>query len=343
VPAYKDNKGRWYCKFYTDTWQGEKKQVLKRGFATKKEALAYEYEYKANTSHSPDITLRTLYNEFMKDYKANYRPTSYNITRSIIERHILPYFADTPINAITPMMYRKWQNEIKTKKLTDSTKKNIETSFRKLLNFAVKFYDLQHPPFKAVASIGKMTAKEKVITEKDFHKLEQYFDVVDHAIFSILFYGGLRLSELRGLTVQDFDFKNNRISINKQLIKDSPSELKTDTSKRVISMPQFVMDRIRAFLDALAADSRFPFLVWTPAIIRHRLTRYCKYAGIEPISPHTLRHSHATLLITNSIPINIISKRLGHANITTTLNIYSHCFKNSDADVVALLDSIVSK
>ena len=81
------------------------------------------------------------------------------------------------------------------------------------------------------------------------------------------------------ISLQDFDFKNNQISINKQLIKDSPSELKTDTSKRVISMPQFVMDRIRDFLDALAADSRFPFLVWTPAIIRHRLARYCKYAG----------------------------------------------------------------
>ncbi len=340
MPAYKDNKGRWYCKFYADTWDGNKKQILKRGFSTKKEALAYEYEYKANKSHSPDITLRTLYNEFIKDYKANYRPTSYDITRSTIKRHILPYFADTPINAITPIMYRKWQNDIKGKELTDSTKKNIETAFRKLLNFAVKFYNLQTTPFKAVASIGKMTAKEKVISIDDFNKLEKCFDVVDHAIFDILFYGGLRLSELRGLTVSDFDFKNNQISINKQLIKDSPSELKTDTSRRVISMPQFVMNRIRTFLDALAAESQFPFLVWTPTIIRHRLTRYCKYAKIEPISPHTLRHSHATLLITKGIPINIISKRLGHANITTTLNIYSHCFKNSDADVVALLDSI---
>jgi integrase len=181
-------------------------------------------------------------------------------------------------------------------------------------------------------------AKEKVISVDDFHKLEQNFDIVDHAIFGILFYGGLRLSELRGLTVQDFDFKNNQISINKQLIKDSPSELKTDTSKRVISMPQFVMDKIRAFLGALAADSRFPFLVWSPDVIRSRLTRYCKRAGIEPITPHALRHSHATILITNNIPVNIISKRLGHANITTTLNVYSHCFNNSDGDVVAIFE-----
>jgi integrase len=340
VPAYKDNKGRWYCKFYTDTWQGEKKQVLKRGFATKKEALAYEYEYKANTSHSPDITLRTLYNEFMKDYKANYRPTSYNITRSTIKRHILPYFADTPINAITPIMYRKWQNEIKSMKCSDNTKKNIETAFRKLLNFAVKFYNLKAVPFKAVSSVGRIMAKEKVITLDEFHKLEKNFDTVDHAIFDILFYGGLRLSELRGLTLPDFDFTKNQISINKQLIKDIPSDLKTGASKRVISMPQFVMDRIKTFLDALAAESQFPFLVWSPDIIRKRLTRYCKQAGIEPITPHALRHSHATILITNNIPINIISKRLGHANITTTLNVYSHCFNNSDGDVVAIFEKV---
>ena len=126
MPAYKDNKGRWYCKFYTDTWQGNKKQILKRGFPTKKEALAYEYEYKANTRHSPDITLRTLYNEFIKDYKANYRPTSYNITRSTIKRHILPYFADTPINAITPIMYRKWQNEIKSMKCSETQRRTLK-------------------------------------------------------------------------------------------------------------------------------------------------------------------------------------------------------------------------
>lgn len=60
MPAYKDNKGRWYCKFYADTWDGNKKQILKRGFSTKKEALAYEYEYKANTSHSPDLVSKHI-------------------------------------------------------------------------------------------------------------------------------------------------------------------------------------------------------------------------------------------------------------------------------------------
>ena len=209
-----------------------------------------------------------------------------------------------------------------------------------MLNFAVKFYNLQTTPFKAVASVGRIMAKEKVITLDDFHKLEKNFDTVDHAIFGILFYGGLRLSELRGLTFPDFDFTNNRIAINRQLIKNTPSELKTGASKRVISMPQFVMDRIKNFLDALAAESQFPFRVWSPDIIRKRLVSYCKQAGIEPITPHTLRHSHATILISNNIPINIISKRLGHANITTTLNIYSHCFNNFDNDVVAIFEPV---
>jgi len=59
MPAYKDNKtGKWFCKFYYTDWQGNNRQKWKRGFATKKEALAYERDFLERQSESMKLRLR---------------------------------------------------------------------------------------------------------------------------------------------------------------------------------------------------------------------------------------------------------------------------------------------
>ena len=68
MPAYKDNKtGKWFCKFYYTDWQGNNRQKWKRGFATKKEALAYERDFLEKQSANPDMTFQNLYELYMED------------------------------------------------------------------------------------------------------------------------------------------------------------------------------------------------------------------------------------------------------------------------------------
>ena len=68
MPAYKDSKtGTWFVKFYCKDWTGENKQIKKRGFATKREALDYERNYKIRQENNLDMTLESLSMWIMTD------------------------------------------------------------------------------------------------------------------------------------------------------------------------------------------------------------------------------------------------------------------------------------
>lgn len=80
-----------------------------------------------------------------------------------------------------------------------------------------------------------------------------------------------------------------------------------------------------------------------PATVRKSWKRLVKRLGIENINFHALRHSHATLLLREGISPKVISERLGHANITTTLNIYAHVTPGMQRQAVKAFDRILEK
>ena len=78
MPAYKDNNtGNWFIKFYYTDWQGIKQQKWKRGFATKKEALAFERDFLEKQSANPDMTLQNLFELYMEDMTARLFPSDF--------------------------------------------------------------------------------------------------------------------------------------------------------------------------------------------------------------------------------------------------------------------------
>ena len=113
MPAYKDEKtGKWFCKFYYTDWQGNNRQKWKRGFATKKEALAFEREFLEKQSANPDMTFQSLYELYMEDMTARLKQSTILTKKHICENHILPFFGKKPINEIKASDVRRWQNQL---------------------------------------------------------------------------------------------------------------------------------------------------------------------------------------------------------------------------------------
>ena len=113
MPAYKDNKtGKWFCKFYYTDWQGNNRQKWKRGFATKKEALAYERDFLEKQSANPDMTFQNLYELYMEDMTARLKKSTILTKKHICETHILPFFVKKPINEINASDVRRCQNQL---------------------------------------------------------------------------------------------------------------------------------------------------------------------------------------------------------------------------------------
>ena len=112
----KDN-GTWYVQFrYTD-WRGERQQKLKRGFPTKKAALAWEREFLMKKQADLNMTLESFVELYTQDVKPKLKLNTWLTKESIIQKKILPYLGKRKLSEITPQDIFCWQNEIR--KITD--------------------------------------------------------------------------------------------------------------------------------------------------------------------------------------------------------------------------------
>lgn len=111
MPAYKDEKqNTWYCQFYYEDWQGDKKKKKKRSFKTKKEAQEWENSYKLSANANMDMKLGEFVEIYFRDKVGELKERSIKNKRYMMEAHILPYFESKPMNAITPSDIIQWQN-----------------------------------------------------------------------------------------------------------------------------------------------------------------------------------------------------------------------------------------
>lgn len=252
MSVYKDKKTNlWYCIFrYTD-FTGNRKQKLKRGFRLKKEAEEWERKFLETYTQSADITFETLCFHYMEDRKVNMKPTSYNNKTNIVNNHYLPYFKDMRLNEITPLVIRKWQNNLISAGYKPTYLRGLHQQLSAIFNYAIKYFGLKDNPCKVTGSIGSTKAGEM-----QFWTLDQYNQfmacltgkryAMHRVMIPTLFWTGMRIGEMLALTIDDIDKENLTISINKtykQLNgKDIIQSPKTEKSNRTIDIPQQLAD-----------------------------------------------------------------------------------------------------
>lgn len=155
---------------------------------------------------------------------------------------------------------------------------------------------------------------------------------------------GVRLGELMGLEWPDVDFKNGIISINRssQYLADMgvfTKVPKTESSIREIAIPEFIISLLEEYKLWYEDQKSFYGELWTnsdrlfvqadgkpmhPSTISKWFVKYVGQIGLPVINFHGLRHTNASLLVAQNIDIAVISARLGHAQISTTLDFYVH-------------------
>ena len=103
MPAYKDqNKGTWYVSFYYEDWNGQRKKKLKRGFVTKRDALAWEREFLLQKTADLTMGFEKFVELYITDKEKRIRENTWSTKEHIIQKKILPYFAKKRICDITP-------------------------------------------------------------------------------------------------------------------------------------------------------------------------------------------------------------------------------------------------
>lgn len=197
-------------------------------------------------------------------------------------------------------------------------------------------------------------------TDKDFYSLEEterFLELLEseslnwRLFFTLAIYGGFRRGELFGLEWKDIDFDSGVITVNRTsnytvtrgVFTDTP---KTKGSRRSLKMPDCVMQLLRQYRSEQAAarlqtgdqwqESDRLFVSWNgkpmhPNRAQNWLTNFCNRTGMRHVNIHSFRHLNASLLINSGADIKTVSSALGHAQTTTTLNIYAHTFAAAQA------------
>lgn len=347
MPSYKNQKrNTWYCAFYFTDWQGKRKKKKKEGFKTKREAQEWERKFLEQYAGTPDISFDVLLTEFKKKQKANTDYRTYLGQCNIITNHIEPYFKEKSIDKINKQSILSWKENLLSKNFSAYYARRIYNTLKNIFKFAVENYNLPSNPCPSNQSFGKVNKILNYWTIDEFRTFASALRKPHHIMeFYMLFWTGMRCGELLGLTWDDIDFDSNSISIVKSYYRleraDHFTPGKTDNSRRIVIMPQFLSDMLKDFKRMSAYASNRVFDV-TKSAIDHQFNRTIAKCGVKKIRLHDLRHSHASLLINNAKfqPIEV-ADRLGHSDASITLKIYSHFYEKNRSELANKLNDIL--
>lgn len=366
----KKNDGSWEVYFYyQESLTGKRKRKHKTGFATKKQAIEWANSFLDRQNPKCDMKFKDFYQIYLEDQKVRLRESTVRTKEYIVELKILPYFGERKLNEITPGDIRQWHQVLMKAefdkdmhageaegsmsgikdKYSPTYLKTIHNQLSAIFNYAVQYYDLSRNPCKVAGGIGKDNADEMQFwTQEEFETFLEFVSdkPVSRTAFNVLFWGGLRIGELLALTLADVDFEEKTIRINKSYqrirSKDVITEPKTEKSKRIITIPDFLVEELQGYVGMLygimETDRLFNI---TKSYLEHEMKRGCELSGVKKIRLHDLRHSHASLLISKlgAQPLQV-AERLGHERIQTTLNTYSHLYPNQGRELADKLDKL---
>ena len=251
----------------------------------------------------------------------------------------------------TQLVRKKGNNGSKTKKpLSGKTILEHHRLLRAMLHRAVYWQLIVSNPAERVqppkAKKPKRRSYDDEQTKILLENLEKLTveDTKYKVAIILTIFTGVRLGELMGLEWQDVDFRNGIISINRssQYLSDMgvfTKVPKTESSIREIAIPEFIISLLEEYKLWYEDQKSLYGELWTnsdrlfvqadgkpmhPSTISKWFVKYVGQIGLPVINFHGLRHTNASLLVAQNVDIAVVSARLGHAQISTTLDFYVH-------------------
>lgn len=192
---------------------------------------------------------------------------------------------------------------------------------------------------------GLRSTKRTVPDDAALEAVRTRTDVFLAPLVLTCLYAGLRRGEALALRQEDIDRKARIIHVTKavEFIGNRPEikTPKTSTGVRDVPIPSMLMPLLPKEKGYLFPGSD-PDTPMTKTMFRKRWMAYCREIGHD-ITPHQLRHGYATFLYEAGVPVLAAQKMLGHANASTTMNIYTHLRKQQEESAAVMLDTYLSE
>ena len=317
-------------------------------------------------------TYRELVALWWESYKNTIKPNSQQSMEGIVRLHILPVFGDYKLDKLTTPIIQQQVNKWADKANKGEKGAYVNYSFlnninRRILQYGVTMQVIQHNPARDVIIPRKQQNKEHKVKFFSNQELKQFLDYLedldqssyenffDYVLYKTLLASGCRIGEALALEWSDIDLKKGTISISKTL--NRYQETNTPKSKaglREIDIDKATVSLLKQYKKRQQVQSwqlgRSEGIVFTPfttkyayaCLLRKRLQSHFKAAGVPDISFHGFRHTHATIMLYAGIEAKDLQYRLGHSNISMTLNTYVHATKEGAKKAVSIFEAAIS-
>lgn len=290
-------------------------------------------------AETADLWWEESYEQLASQTIKGYKPA---MARAIEE------FGNDPIDVIQPKDIQQFYKEMALRGFSSKTIANHRIVLNQIFNFAILEGDIQYNPCVSVKlpkAAKKQTREAASTTDED--KILQSDHEWLFPLFALL--TGLRKGEILALQWKDIDFESNVIHVTKSIehIGEEPrvKTPKTESGTRIVPLLSVLKEKIEPHK---GKPNQFIFSEddgKTP--LRNKryqklFTDYCKEVGIS-CTAHQLRHSYATIAVEEDVNPKDLQNALGHADITTTMNIYAEARKRSVEKVAEKLNSRFSR
>ncbi|MGX6962465.1 site-specific integrase [Vagococcus xieshaowenii] len=335
--------------------------------------LLFEFENDAPKNEQKTTTINEMYNLWFDTYKDTVKETTYRQTDRRMKEYVLPVFGDMIIERITPKFAQREINKWAEKFGMYTA---LLTYLIKVCDYAVMLEVVESNPFRKIVKPKRIAKKSKkklkyytsselrVFLESTEKRLLEahsnqpvhlYYSKLDVALFRLLAFSGIRIGECLSLYWSDLDFDKNTLSISKSLTQVKGgyeiSTTKTFSSVRTITLDHETLATLRKwkleqakFLlrNGFKNDKNLLFTDWKGKLLSHpningRSRRIAEYANLPCIGLHGFRHTHATLLFESGVSPKEIQHRLGHSDISMTLDTYTHVTEQTERKAINTL------
>ena len=332
---------------YRDPVTNKQKQILRRGFKLKREAAECEHKLKYGNKTSQTVSQTTRFCDIVELWEDTLQSTA-NM-KETRKTHFLRRFGayyEMPLNKFTKEILLQWRIELSKMPYSTRTKNNTIQYVKGAFKFASEIYGI--PNAAVVLKSLKKTEDELQTEEMNVWTVEQFntfIRCVHNPIYAIyfhtLFWTGARRGEI--IALQCSDLRDHEIYIHQSLRRKVTGVKSTKTkTNRFVRLDDVTYQKLLELKNEY--NSGFLFGgedCLSPQTIQDQFNRALKESGLPAIRLHDLRHSHATWLINNGVNIVAVSKRLGHADINTTLKTYTHLLKDTDDKMMQIINDAV--
>jgi integrase len=350
--------------------EGKRRQQSKSGFTKKEDAekaLTQVLHDLGMGTHIKPTTekLGSFFLEVWLPHKKQHiRPGSYKYYYWNITGYIVPRLGNIGLDKLTPQHLVSLYNDLQygERKLAPQTIKHLHKVLNDGMETACKWGMINKNVVKLVKPPSVPRGEMKVWTEG---QLVQFLDLVKPIRYYIYFMlaatTGMRRGEVLGLRWEDIDLDEAKLTVRRSLSRGYQGyiiqEPKTTAGIRTVALPKQTVvalrqHKVQQAKEKLAAgpdyeDAGFVAMTMFGTLMKPQQLEEAWYkalvqSGLPKIRFHDLRHTHASLLLRRGVHVKIVSERLGHSNITITLNTYSHLLPGMQEEAATKMDELLN-